>query len=225
MRLIGINGFKGSGKDTTYSLIARDHTRPGPGGRVERRAFADKLKIMAALALGFERPEDELIALMDSMKHRSHFSVLYEEPVTPADFEDTSVLHDFTGREYLQWFGGHARTVFGDSFWIDQVIPSVGHFEDDAFVEIWGTVGRNTEGAEWSGWLPSIGVITDARYPNEAQCVRALGGDVLEIIRPGLESDGHSSEQPLARELVTHTIVNDGTIEDLAGKVSEWLAA
>jgi hypothetical protein len=49
--------------------------------------------------------------------------------------------------------------------------------------------------------------------------VLRLGGETWEIVRPGLESDGHSSENPLPRELVTRVIVNDGTVDDLREKV------
>lgn len=213
MRLIGINGFKESGKDTTYNIIARDFTGYGPAHRVERRAFADKLKIMAALALGFERTEDELISLMDSMKHRSTISVLYDEPGLIG--VGGEVLHDLTGREYLQWFGGHARTVFGEGFWVDQVVPE----QRTTFNEIWSTLGRNMAGAREVG-MPAIGCITDVRYPNEAERVLDVGGEVWEVIRPGLESDGHASETPLPRELITTQIDNSGDFAHLARQVS-----
>lgn len=200
MKLIGINGFKTSGKDTTYRTVAAL-----AGERVERRAFADKLKIMAALALGFERSDEELIALMDSMKDRSLIQVSYSEP------SGGEALHDLTGRQYLQWFGAHARTVFGDSFWVDQVAPLDG-FE---FELIWSTLGRTGP----SVGLPTLGCITDVRYPNEAERVLSLGGVVWEVQRPGLVSDGHSSEKPLPRYLVTRVIDNSGDFLHLEREV------
>lgn len=192
MKLIGINGLKKSGKDTSYGLL-RDMFE-AEGKRVERRAFADKLKIMAALALGYEREPEELIALMDSYKDTAVFSITYIDPDT-----DQETLHDLTGREYLQHFGNKARTVFGDTFWIDQVLPQQATF---------GWEQQRFDGADY-------GVITDARYPNEAQRILDLGGEIWEIKRPGLESDGHVTEQPLPAELVTRRIVNDGSINDL----------
>jgi hypothetical protein len=107
--------------------------------------------------------------------------------------------------------------VFGDSFWVDQVLPD----GSAAFQHVWETVGRNTEGARNTGVLPAIGVITDVRYPNEAFKVLQNGGEVWEVVRPGLVSDGHITEQPLDRALVTQTITNDGTLEDLARTVRE----
>lgn len=67
-------------------------------------------------------------------------------------------------------------------------------------------------------------VFTDARFPNEAEAVRAHGGRVWQIVRPGGDtSDGHASEQDLPPELVDRVIVNDGTRVDLRRQVlAEW---
>lgn len=210
MKLIGLNGLKRSGKDTAYQILSRELTTPGPAGRVERRAFADKLKIMAALALGFDRTEDVLISLMDEAKDEWILSVLKAE-LPRNEWESYPEIHRLTGREYLQNFGNHARRVFGDSFWVDQVLPL-----NTAFESVWSTVGRNTPGARFVGRLPKVGVVTDVRYPNEAERVRAHGGQVWEIIRPGQESDGHITEQRLPLELIDITIDNGGTLDDYA---------
>ena len=211
MTLIGINGFKTSGKDTTYNLVKSIlHGQ----ATVERAAFADKLKIMAARALGFDRPDAELIALMDSFKDGATFSILYEEPDNRGTaFEDTAVMHTLTGREYLQHFGGRAREVFGDSFWVDQILPSP-HLKP----------GMNAHNLSYR--YPGVDClcITDVRYPNEASRVKALGGVMWEVIRPGLESDGHSSEIPLPEELIDWQIVNDADFATLRGRVVEAMA-
>lgn len=70
-------------------------------------------------------------------------------------------------------------------------------------------------------------VFTDCRFPNEAEAVKARGGTVWEIVRPGSdESDGHASETPLPRELVDRVIVNDRSRVDFRRKVlSEWTPA
>lgn len=207
-RLIGINGLKRSGKDTTAQIVAQEAQ-----GVTIRRAFADKLKIIAAKALGFERSDAALIALMDSMKEDAFFCVTYFEPVGLT----RKVQHDLTGRQYLQWFGEHARTVFGDTFWIDQVLPN-----------------PETHAA-YSGHKPAVSAlramhgqfdtltVTDVRYPNEAERVLNLGGEVWEVTRPGCESDGHSTEVPLAPELVTVKIKNAGSLDDLRATVGGLL--
>lgn len=69
-------------------------------------------------------------------------------------------------------------------------------------------------------------VISDIRFDNEAQAVRVAGGVVVEIYRPSLEdraTDGHASEHGVASELIDHTIVNDGTLEDLHQEVDQLI--
>lgn len=190
MNLIGINGFRGTGKDTAYSFIQEAY---GPAAR--RRAFADKLKVMAALALGYEGSPEKLIQDMNHMKDGGDVvSRIYTR-------ERTKI----TGRKYLQLFGAKAREVFGDGFWVDQVVP----YDLDACNALWEneTAFNDTYLGE-----PTYACVTDVRYPNEAERILALGGVVWQIIRPGIESDGHSSEQPLPLHLVTTVIENNGTL-------------
>lgn len=69
-----------------------------------------------------------------------------------------------------------------------------------------------------------IAVITDVRFENEAEFVLLRGGIVVEILRPeGVMVEQHASEVPLPRHLVTKTILNDGSIEDLKERVNELL--
>lgn len=212
MKLIGINGFKTSGKDTTYKLVKSFATEfdKGHAGRVERRAFADNLKIMAALALGFEGDDETLIDFMNRMKE--------DGSVKSSIYGGPEQHQRLSGREYLQRFGQHAREVFGSSFWVDQVVPYPRTSTE--FVEIWQTLGRQGDRVG----MPGIGCITDVRYPNEAQRVLDCGGVIWEVIRPGIESDGHSSEKPLPPEYVTYTIQNDSDLNGLAKKVVAALA-
>lgn len=202
MQLIGINGFKHAGKGETGNAVFDAHD-----GIVYQVGFADKLKIIAARALGFSRPPRDLIALMDSMKETASFSIEYDEPTTGGGGK---FLHDLTGRQYLQYLGNDARELFGETFWIDQVLPDPRH----------------------AGWISALEnrypgidcvVITDLRYPNEAKRVLDLGGSVWEVIRPGTESDGHASEQVLDRKLITRQIDNSGSLANLNDRVREAL--
>lgn len=59
-------------------------------------------------------------------------------------------------------------------------------------------------------------VITDLRFPNEAECVHSLGGLIVEIQRPGQEaSDTHVSEMVLSRQFIDEVLTNDRTASDL----------
>ena len=67
-------------------------------------------------------------------------------------------------------------------------------------------------------------VIEDMRFENEADLIRALGGTILRIERPGhtqladTEAAHASETAPPAPDLV---IVNDGTIDDLHAKLAQ----
>ncbi len=204
MRVIGINGHKGAGKGEVGNLL---ESLMG----AKQIGFADKLKIIAAKSLGFDRTDQELIDLMNSIKNGAMFSVFYDEPGSPStDLEDNAVFHNLYGRQYLQWFGQHMREQFGDTIWIDQVLPSV-------------TGPYTYQTALRQMYSASYLAITDLRYPNEAERVLALDGEVWRITRSGCSPDGHPSEEPLPDSLVTRTISNNGTLEDLEYKVLEAL--
>lgn len=67
-------------------------------------------------------------------------------------------------------------------------------------------------------------VITDVRFPDELEWLRSIGGLVVEVIRPGVHSDGGRGSVELAGQADCR-LINDGTLEDLAEQVSsmvEW---
>jgi hypothetical protein len=97
---------------------------------------------------------------------------------------DWANLSGLTIREYLQRYGTEAhRDVFGTAFWTDQV-----DLRHD---------GR-------------IVMVTDVRFPNEAEAVRRAGGVVVEVIGPmgRTTDDVHASEAPLPEELIDAVIRN-----------------
>ena len=214
--IIGLNGFKTSGKDTAYQLI-RDSR---PEILVTRHAFADKLKFAAAYALGYtDASEEEMLTAMNACKEDWHFEVTttklkFKNEVFERSFAGERFhIGDFTGRAFLQNFGAAGRVVFGEQFWVDQVLPKTeaASAQDlEQYIETW-FAGAN------------VVCITDCRYPNEAERILKLGGEVWEILRPGLESDGHASETPLPDHLITRKIKNDGTIAWLQAQVLEAL--
>lgn len=110
------------------------------------------------------------------------------------------VVEQITGRQLLQRYGTEAhRDTFHEDFWLDAVLPE----------------GRND---------CDVLVVMDVRFENEAQRVLDRGGEVWKIERPGVEPvDGHSSEDGIPDSMVTRTIVNDGTLEDLRNKVDAAL--
>jgi hypothetical protein len=67
-------------------------------------------------------------------------------------------------------------------------------------------------------------IVTDVRFDNEAEAIAAAGGEVWRVTRPGWrclsgESASHASEAGVSDHLVSQTIVNDGTLDDLKAVV------
>lgn len=169
--------------------------------------FADKLKCLGAKILGYEGTPRDLIAAMDEFKEHGTIRVI-----------DVNPLGFITGRQYLQNLGNEARNVFGDTFWIDMVLPQPSLHPANR---------KEDNQIALERMYPDIDVVcvTDVRYPNEAERIRRLGGLVVHVQRPGVESDGHISEQPLPASLIDVRLVNDGTLEDLRDAVEDALTS
>lgn len=104
-------------------------------------------------------------------------------------------------RRLMQLFGTEVgRNLFGHNVWVDQLARRARDQGADAIV------------------------VTDVRFDNEAEWILASGGWVIEVTRPGVGPvNGHVSDSGLSRHLITETITNDGTLEDLSGKLTEFL--
>lgn len=129
--------------------------------------------------------------------------------------EQTALYHDdvqkevwcptlgMSRRQALQKFGKGMRDMFGPDVWVSRLLG------------YWVELGK-----------PNV-VITDCRYPNEAEAVRSLGGIVIRINRPGAGLDGeagaHESEVKLPEDLVDIEVFNDGTIGDLRAEMRKIL--
>ena len=60
-------------------------------------------------------------------------------------------------------------------------------------------------------------VVTDVRFPNEADGIRELGGVIVRIVRPGLVStDEHISEKALDNYRPDYVVKNDDDLDTLA---------
>lgn len=67
-------------------------------------------------------------------------------------------------------------------------------------------------------------VVDDVRFPNEAAAVRAEGGILWRIVRPGQGPADHVSERLLHEIDCDRTIVNDVSLQDLIAKADEALS-
>lgn len=103
-------------------------------------------------------------------------------------------------RRTLQHFGDAARFLDPDIF----LAPIAGEIR-------WAT--------KWDRRV----AVTDVRRRNEADQIRAAGGMILRINRPGDDGDTHVSETDLDDYPVDFTIDNDGDLLTLYGRVATAL--
>src|SRR5207302_2034633 len=70
-------------------------------------------------------------------------------------------------------------------------------------------------------------VVTDVRYPNEAEWVRSIGGIVVKIERPGVDRSGpehqHLTETNVDLLKADRVIVNDGGLPDFYDEIDHLL--
>lgn len=105
---------------------------------------------------------------------------------------------DYHGRQLLQRLGQGVRDVVDTDAWVMAVTLRY-------------HPGRPT-------------VITDVRYPNEAEWVESVGGLVVRVVRPDVGPvNDHPSEVALDGWRFDHHLNNAGTITDLRREVAALL--
>lgn len=167
--IIGLSGYARSGKDSIAKVLVDNY------GFI-RLAFADPVRELLL----------EIDPILDKGNRLSSLVDEYGWDIAKAQPEV---------RRLLQTLGFGARKIFGDNFWVDQVINQFGH--------------------SWWGYDTNV-VITDVRFTNEAQGIKGKGGQLWRVNRPGVKAiNDHISESELDNYPVDCIFVNDTTIEDL----------
>ena len=105
-----------------------------------------------------------------------------------------------TFREFLQRYGTEAhREVFGEDFWLDAALPLDGDYSDALYV------------------------VTDCRFQNEADRIRSLGGSVIKIVGPVVETGSHVSEQTLRCDYTIDNTVRGDDFANLDHELNKML--
>lgn len=203
--LLGIAGKKESGKNTAARILEE---WCGDKFTARSQGFADVLKVSAARALGLiEETPEQCIVAMEVLKFCGDIT-------TRIEYEQHDVLEIvISGREYLQFYGTEAhREVFVDSFWIDYLLP----LNEAMLYKKWLQPNSHR--------LTQLMMVTDVRFPNEAERIKDHHGFVLEVRKPedDLEVDQHASEQRLPAHLVDEIINNDEGLAEFAVKVMHF---
>lgn len=166
-RLIGITGYKRSGKDTTGEVMA---TILG----AQCIAFADPIKDAVRAILRAQGVDDKTI-----------------EECIDGDLKEAPCpyLQDNSPRYVMQTLGTEwGRETLGDAIWVKAALNRAAN-------SVVGTI------------------ITDVRFPNEAEAIREAGGVVVRVSRPETEPDMgdtlHPSEAGVAKIEADYVIRND----------------
>lgn len=210
--IIGLCGLAGSGKDTVAQLLAT-HLR------FSQMAFADALRAEICQAY---RIDPSLLTRRDT-KETPTQSLALSRCSTGNGFAmavieqckwlepGKSIKDEFqaprSARQIMQWWGTeYRRTYSGQDYWTR-------------------TLKARVHAQQQSKQFRHV--ISDVRFANEAAAVRAMGGVIWDIRRPGLKHNtSHISEadgSQFAPDLVIHNCYD---IKHLQGVVTgAWLMA
>ena len=237
IRLIGINGKIGNGKDTVGKIIqyltSQEAIVKGSFSDCEKfgyaydvnweiKKFAGKLKTIASLLTGipvdkFEDQEFKKTNLSDEWSTVSGLSTRHK------------VRKDMTVRDLLQKLGTECmRNCLHENVWVNALFADYkrpSHWENRFYDEVnkKGLAGREEVWGDYPNWI-----ITDMRFPNEMEAIVARGGITIRVVRPDLHSFNsmllsHASERALDNAKFDYEIINNGSLEDLVVKVRDIL--
>lgn len=67
-------------------------------------------------------------------------------------------------------------------------------------------------------------VISDVRFDNEAEAIKAAGGLIVRVVRPdGAPVEAHASEAGISESLVDITLLNDSSVSWLTAQVDRYV--
>ena len=191
--LVGLIGKKRVGKDTFAAVLVEEFG-------FARVAFADPLKEMALTI-------DPIIA--NGLRGSVPVHMRLSTAVALDGWESVKDTYPEV-RRFLQRLGDGVRQ-FDEDFWVGAGMKAA------AGKRIQRPDFHNELGRGEGHWLPGQPVvITDVRYPNEADAIRDAGGILVRIVRPGVDDgDTHASETALDDYAVDDIVENRGSVFEL----------
>jgi hypothetical protein len=223
--IIGINGYAGSGKDTVGTIIQylqADTNVPLKGvlkktphhvwwleerSGWEIKKWAGKLKEVASLLTGipvenFEDQEFKTTLL------GPEWGTVTSNPLNAIPvFSDIQFNHLISVREFLQRLGTDAiRDGLHTNAWVNALMAD--------YIALPQVGPKITEDNDYK--LPNW-IITDTRFPNEAEAIKKAGGIVIRVDRPGVKPiNDHPSETGLDKWDFDYKIANVSDVKALS---------
>ena len=239
--LIGISGKKRAGKDAvgkTIQWLTSDYYKNNvsPKNPLENnmvdikspyqiKKFADKLKDIVCMLIGCTRDELEDREFKETPLGEEWWNISKPEvkmfiPYTDKNWETGAGeylkyfkknLVKTTPRLMLQKIGTEGmREIIHNDTWVNAL------FAD--YKKVMRTnANRQPELFNYPNWI-----ITDVRFPNEAQAIKDRGGIVIRVNRNSDIIDNHLSETALDNfKGFDHVIDNNGDISSLIEKIKQ----
>lgn len=196
MKVLGLHGRMGAGKNYIAEKIAT--------GALSRADYMHH-----ARSIAFADPLKEAVHVLFDVPLKDLYSQEGKARLTDWRWEDLGTLRaqfpDRTGfmtvRDILQLFGTETmRALWGRDFWARLMRKTLKRFQAEG------------------GYR--LVIITDVRYPEEADVIRALGGEIWKIVPVDMPLDvilssktveahrEHSSENELHKTLIAATVYN-----------------
>lgn len=210
--LVALTGPAGAGKDTVADYLVNH------GGFI-KLAFADPLR--AEVTEAFDLYERQDILTNRAAKEAPHHALALRNchlggngfgfigaiaTATRACVDSAWLDAPRSPRQILQWWGTEYRRRQNDHYWITKMAERVGHHRGQGREHI---------------------AITDCRFANELDWVRAVGGKLWRVDRPGLPRvEGlHASAMGLPDTEANVTLRNDTDLNALRdGVLKHWWA-
>lgn len=192
--LLGITGLARSGKDTFAKMLAEELYKQ-TNGIFNLMAYANELKLR--VQKDFDLSYEQLWGADKEKIDTRYMKTL--KPCCQECVKDKSSGCCWSPREILQNYGEFYRTI-DHLFWVKH---------------LFGVIKNNN--------YENV-IITDIRYPNEADSIIERGGYVIRINRENkdyINNEQHVSETSMNNyNNVAFVIENNGTLEGLRRKAS-----
>lgn len=215
--LVGINGKKYSGKDTTGNFLSEITG-------FNTYALAKPLKNICSKLFGFteeqlygNEKEDVIKIMLRDWKHelisvcRDYFAEFIDE------VSDEKLTSEFYRTVLLPYMISENSSIDQVCLIISARLAMQGFgtnfIQNKIDKEMWIKLGDR----EYNNQKSLI--VTDIRYDHEAQWIKSRGGIVVSILRDTDYIDSHSSEQGISNNLIDVKIDNNGTLDELKNGV------
>lgn len=245
--IIGINGYSGSGKDLTGQIIQKLTAKEIYGyleNTWEIKKWAGKLKQIASMLTGiptykFEDQEFKktnlgpewnywTISLIDNGKlllqhgryntkeEAERFIPFLKQNYGEFRMEYVAGMQQMTVRQFLQELGTDAlRNGLHPNTWVNALMADYTPVSSVGTDDLPRSISHNI----YPNWI-----ITDTRFPNEAEAIKKAGGIIIRIDRPGVRpTNDHVSETSLDDWNFDYKIMNASDTVSLTATVSNIL--